>query len=291
MGTGTFWGQATVPKETPGPLGKMGKVYIGTSGFQYGDWIGEFYSPTIKPAQMLSAYEGEKGLNAVELNFTYYTLPSARTLASMVKRTSSDFRFTVRSHREMTHEIWHDEARRELKETAPVFRAFREGIAPLRESGRLGSLLLQFPSFFWPREENLDYLRRSHELLKGIPTVVEFRNRAWLREETFDFLKREGLGFCIVDEPKLPRLLPYTPRATSGAAYFRFHGRNPNWFGADKHERYNYLYSREELKSFLPDIEAMARERETYVFFNNCYGAKAARNALELKHLLGEAVA
>ena len=268
----------------------MGKLYIGTSGFQYGDWVGEFYPETVKPEVMLSLYEKEKGLNAVELNFTYYTLPSIRTTVGMVKKTSENFRFTVRSHREMTHEIWEDQARRSFKDTAPVFRAFREGIAPLVESGRLGCILLQFPIFFWPKPESFDYLTRSRELLKEIPTVVEFRNRAWLREETFDFLKTHRLGYCIVDEPKLPRLLPYEPRAMNEIAYFRFHGRNPHWFIADKHERYNYLYSPEELETFLPDIEAMVREQDTYVFFNNCYGAKAARNALELKQLLKDCV-
>jgi uncharacterized protein YecE (DUF72 family) len=269
----------------------MGELYIGTSGFQYGDWVGEFYPQAISPQAMLPTYEKEKKLNAVELNFTYYTLPSTKTLAGMVKKTSSSFRFTVRSHKEMTHEIWEDRERRRLKDTAPVFRAFREGLDPLVESARLGCVLLQFPSFFWPNTENKAYLARARDLLKEIPTVVEFRNRAWLREETFSFLKAEELGFCIVDEPKLPRLLPYEPRATSDVAYFRFHGRNPNWFGADKHERYNYLYSEEELEAFLPDIKAMVRERDTYVFFNNCYGAKAARNALELKHLLSDFIA
>ena len=268
----------------------MGKLYIGTSGFQYGDWVGEFYPETIRPEGMLTSYEKEGGLEAVELNFTYYALPSMRTLAGMVKKTSPNFRFTVRSHREMTHDIWEDETRREFKETAPIFRAFRQGLEPLVEAGRLGCVLLQFPTFFWPQRENFDYLARSREFFKGIPTVVEFRNRAWLREETFDFLKKEKLGYCIVDEPKLPRLLPYEPRATGPIAYFRFHGRNPDWFGPDKHQRYNYLYSREELEKFLPDIQRMAKEHETYVFFNNCYGAKAARNELELKQLLKEYV-
>lgn len=239
---------------------------------------------------MLSVYEKIKGLNAVELNFTYYTLPSARTTAGMVKKTSPRFRFTVRSHREMTHEIWEEESRRNFKDTSPVFRAFREGIEPFLEAKRLGCVLLQFPSFFWPKTESLDYLLRCRELLEGIPTVVEFRNRAWLREETFGFLKEQGLGFCIVDEPPLPRLFPYEPRATSETAYFRFHGRNPYWFEADKHERYNYLYSPEELRGFLPDIRAMVEHRDTYVFFNNCYGAKAARNALELRQLLRDYV-
>lgn len=266
----------------------MEKLYIGTSGFQYQDWIGEFYPRGTPSQSMLPVYEQEKGFKAVELNFTYYALPSARTVASMVKRTTDHFVFTVRSHKEMTHEIWTDESPSELKDTRPVFRAFLEGLKPMIESGRLGCLLIQFPSFFWPKQENFEYLEKCKECLEGIPGVIEFRNRAWLREETFDFLKSRGLGFAIVDEPKLPRLMPYEARATSGIAYFRFHGRNPNWFRADKAERYNYLYSRGELESFVPDIEAMRERHDVYVFFNNCYGAKAARNALELKQLMGD---
>ena len=118
--------------------------------------------------------------------------------------------------------------------------------------------------------------------------MVEFRHRAWMREEVFAFLKDIGVGFCCVDEPPLPRLMPFAARRTSDIAYFRFHGRNKNWFGASVSERYNYLYAEEELKSFLPDLRRLARgATATYAFFNNCHDGSAAKNAMQLKGFLG----
>ncbi len=101
-------------------------------------------------------------------------------------------------------------------------------------------------------------------------------------------MEENGLGYCCVDEPDLPRLVPFVPRVTSSVAYFRFHGRNVNWFNVPASERYNYLYSDEELKPFVPVIEAANEaSKVAYVFFNNCHGGSAARNARRMKDLLG----
>jgi len=215
----------------------------------------------------------------------------------MVRRTGDDFRFVVRSHKDMTHDIWTDDKRRTLKDTAEVFKSFREGISPLADSGRLGCVLVQMPSFFWPIPENFRYVRRFPELLPGVALVVEFRNRAWVRDTAFRMLEETGMGYCVVDEPKLPRLMPFDPRRTSDVAYFRFHGRNRNWFKASREERYNYLYSREELEELAGPVRRMAEGTgpgsagragaQTFVFFNNCHAGAAARNALLMKQILG----
>jgi uncharacterized protein YecE (DUF72 family) len=100
-------------------------------------------------------------------------------------------------------------------------------------------------------------------------------------------LERNGIGFCIVDEPKLPKLMPYLPRVTSEIGYFRFHGRNPNWFNAPISERYSYLYSEEELKKFIPDIKDISQKTgKTFIFFNNCHAGSAAKNAAQMAKLL-----
>jgi uncharacterized protein YecE (DUF72 family) len=97
-----------------------------------------------------------------------------------------------------------------------------------------------------------------------------------------------GMGCCVVDEPKLPRLMPFEPRRTSDIAYFRFHGRNQNWFNASREERYNYLYSADELDEFVPPLRSVsAGAKTTYTFFNNCHAGAAARNALMMKQMLG----
>jgi len=101
-------------------------------------------------------------------------------------------------------------------------------------------------------------------------------------------LEENNLGYCCVDEPSLPELVPFVPRITSSIAYFRFHGRNTNWFNVPVSERYNYLYSDKELKKFVPVIQSSeAAAEKTYCFFNNCHNGQAAKNALKIKSLLG----
>jgi uncharacterized protein YecE (DUF72 family) len=261
---------------------------VGTSGFSFDDWLGRAYPAGQAKAKMLEYYESVLGFDTVELNFTYYAMPTPRTLASMVNRTGSGFSFVVRSHKDMTHEIWQDEGRRVLKDTGEVFRVFREGISPLVDAGRLGCVLVQFPVFFYPAPQNFDYLRRMPGLMPDVSLVVEFRNRAWLRPDAFRLLEETDMGCCVVDEPKLPRLMPFEPRRTSDVAYFRFHGRNKNWFNASREERYNYLYSADELDEFIPSLRSVSAGAKTaYTFFNNCHAGAAARNALMMKQMLG----
>jgi uncharacterized protein YecE (DUF72 family) len=265
-----------------------GRIRVGTSGFSFDDWLGRAYPVDLPKTKMLEFYEGVLGFDAVELNYTYYSMPAPRTLAGMLARTRPGFEFVVRSHKDMTHDIWADEGRRVLKDTSSVFEQFRAGIAPLVESGRLGCVLVQLPSFFWPTPANFEYVRRVPELLGGVRLVVEFRNRAWLKPQTFELLQAAGLGYCVVDEPPLPRLLPFEPRRTSDLAYFRLHGRNMAWFTAGREERYNYLYTREELAGFVPAVQSLAAGAGGgYVFFNNCHAGAAARNALMMKQMLG----
>ncbi len=261
---------------------------VGTSGFSFDDWLGPVYPAGLPKSKWLQYYEQALGFDAVELNFTYYTMPAARTLESMLRRTGSDFTFVVRSHKDMTHEIWQDEKRTTLKDTTTAFQTFGEGVRPLVEAKRLGCVLIQFPVYFYPVPSSLDYLRRLPELLPGVLLTVEFRNRSWLRDATFRLLEETGMGFCVVDEPKLPRLVPFLPRRTARVGYFRFHGRNPNWFNAPREERYDYLYSKPELDEFVPPLRSVASgAKETFVFFNNCHAGSAARNALMMKQMLG----
>jgi uncharacterized protein YecE (DUF72 family) len=263
-------------------------IKIGTSGYSFFDWKGPVYPPSLRNSDFLSYYEKDLGFDTVEVNFTYYRLPTARTTEGMAKKVSDSFSFVFRSHKEMTHEIWSDKKRTEIVDNTSIFTQFMEGLRPISERGKLSCLLLQFPVFFYPTPKNEEYIEKCRDMMQGAPLVVEFRNRAWINDRTFEFLKESGLGYCIVDEPPLARLVPYKPVATSETSYFRFHGRNMNWFRASREERYNYLYSEKELKNFTPDIEKMSRSGlNTLVFFNNCHAGAAARNALMMKKFLG----
>ncbi|MFH1625018.1 MAG: DUF72 domain-containing protein [Pseudomonadota bacterium] len=268
-------------------MGTHGNIKVGTSGFQFQDWKGKVYPATIQNRDMLPFYEKELGFDTVEVNYTYYQLPSRKTSEGMIRKTSDKFEFVVRSHKEMTHDIWEDKTRKGFKDNGQVFARFKEGLVPMTESGRLGCVLIQFPSFFWPKKDNFEYMKLCQERLEGIPLVIEFRNRSWVGESTFRFLQENELGFCVVDEPELPRLMPLIPRSTSDIAYMRLHGRNTNWFDASREERYNYLYTEGEVRSFLPYVESLSEGKvRTFVFFNNCHAGFAAKNGLMMKKML-----
>jgi len=262
----------------------LDKVKIGTSGFSFDDWKGTVYPSHLKKDDWLKYYEESLGFKTLEVNFTYYTLPSPKSFLSMCSKTSRGFEFTVKAHKSTTHEITPTRGI-----NSDTFGKFVSSLRPLIEQGKLSCVLAQFPYSFIPAPQNFDYLKKFKESIGDIPLTIEFRNRLWLKEETFNFLKENLLGYCIVDEPKLSKLMPFHPDATSEVGYFRFHGRNTQWFNSSSAIRYNYLYSKEELKIFLPSIKMIAsKTQKVLIFFNNCHGGSAAKNALMMTKLLKE---
>jgi uncharacterized protein YecE (DUF72 family) len=257
-------------------------IRIGTSGFSYDDWRGYFYPETLPKNQMLAFY-GER-FPVVEVNATYYALPSAATFEQMARKVPGEFEFVVKANRDMTHTT---EFRPE------IFAAFRAALEPLLHRGSLGCVLGQFPWGFKNSPENREALHRFREELAGIPTVVEFRNAGWASPETFELLRNLELGYCCVDEPGLKGLMPRIVVATSSIGYVRFHGRNAEkwWRHEHAYERYNYLYPEDELAEWVPKIRELADETEkTYVFFNNHYQGKAGQNAQMMARLLNLAL-
>ncbi|HVN97299.1 MAG TPA: DUF72 domain-containing protein [Syntrophorhabdaceae bacterium] len=255
----------------------MGQILIGTSGFSFDDWVGTVYPQGIKKHEMLPYYEKSLGFRALEINYTYYSMPSERTMESFAQRTSRDFSFVVKAHKTMTHE--------RTENVKEVCRRFRAGVAPLKTN--LKASLFQFPFMFVPSDENVGYLRTLREELADYESIVEFRNARWSAERYWDMLKQLGYGYCIVDEPKLKGLLPFSPVLTSRTGYFRFHGRNTSWFKEPVEVRYDYLYSEQELSRFVAPIQDIAAQASTtFVFFNNCHAGKAAKNAMMMAELL-----
>jgi uncharacterized protein YecE (DUF72 family) len=263
-------------------------IKIGTSGFSFDDWKGIVYPQHLKKEDWLRYYEKELGFNTLEVNFTYYTLPSPRSLEGMSRKTSESFQFAVKAFKGMTHEI-KDKDTNIFLNNKRTFDQFLHSLKPLIDTGKLGCVLAQFPFSFYPKTENLEYLKRFKELMGTIPLIIEFRNRSWLKEKTLQFLKEHLMGYCVVDEPKLPQLMTFHPEATSEIGYFRFHGRNRNWFNVPTSVRYNYLYSEEELKEFIPPIKMIASKTDkVFIFFNNCHAGSAAKNATMLIRMLQE---
>jgi len=253
-------------------------IYFGTSGFSYDDWVGSFYPLGMPKREWLTYYARE--FDACEVNSTYYALPRPSTLKAMAEKTGGDFVFSIKAHREMTHQ---------REDNASIFEAFCQVLEPLIAAGKLGCILAQFPYSFKFNRRNWEYLGRFRERLGELPVVVEFRNAQWLRSEVFDWLRRHDLGFCCVDEPRLPNLLPPLAEATSKVGYVRFHGRNSAkwWQHEQAHERYDYSYSPSELSEWLPRIRKLDGMAErTFVFANNHWQGQAVGTIRQLRVML-----
>jgi len=253
-------------------------IRIGTSGFGYDDWREVLYPRELPKRRFLERYAEEFDL--VELNYTYYGMPNARTLAGLVRRTPDGFGFTLKLHGSMTHA-------RDADET--TYRAFLEALRPLVDGGRLLAVLGQFPQSLHPDREARTYLERLHERLAGVPLVYEFRNRAWVRDEVRRWLRSLGVGYCCVDQPDLPRLVPPVLWVPAPPAYVRFHGRNAaKWYEHDDPaERYDYRYSGAELAEWRDRLRRLeTKAGTTLAFFNNHFRGNAVHDARALRGLL-----
>lgn len=257
-------------------------LYIGTSGYSYKDWIGTFYPENTDKKDMLKLYAQK--FKVSEINSTYYRIPHPALFYYLQQKVPADFKFTVKANQEMTHG---------REENPTIFKDFKESIKPLLEAGKFACVLAQFPYSFHNTPSNRDYLLRFKERMNDIPLVVEFRNSYWVSNETFRILKNNDIGFCCVDQPQLKGLIPPVAEITSNLGYVRFHGRNKaNWWEHEKaYQRYDYLYTEEELKEWIPKIKKIAEKTtDQYIFMNNHYKGKAVKNALMLIKLLKEEI-
>lgn len=256
---------------------------IGTSGFDYPEWKGVLYPEALPRSEFPAAYG--RAFSTLELNFSYYGMPKAANLAALMDRMAAPgLDFSIKAHRSLTHEI---EATR-LEEQA---REFRAGIAPLARAGRLAAILFEFPWRFAYGVEERRYLDRLLGEFGDYTRVVEFRHRDWVNARVLEGLRERGVGFCSLDLPRLEGLPPVADIVTADTAYLRFHGRNAaDWWNGDSRGRYDWLYSREDLASWLPRIQAMAaRAKKLRIYFNNHARGQAVANARELGALLAGA--
>lgn len=254
-------------------------ILIGTSGFSYKDWVGQFYPESVKKEDFLEYYS--QHFSVCELNFSYYRVPTAQSLERMAEKSGGEVEFTIKANQEMTHV---------REENTQVFESFKQALTPLRERHLLGCVLAQFPYSFHQNQQNRDYLKNFKEHMRDVPVVVEFRNQKWIKQATFELLKQLDFGFCCVDEPKLKGLISSVAVATSDIGYVRFHGRNQEkwWKHATPAERYEYLYTEDELKEWIPKIRALEKAaKKVYVFTNNHPNGHAVQNAKQLKDLFG----
>lgn len=269
-------------------------IYVGTSGWSYptgeGKWDGVFY-PKGKEVDHLEFYA--RFFNAVEVNSSFYRPIFPNVAKSWAKKTPAGFRFTAKLYQKFTHPKMFEESTGKPAEIdLSDFDQFKAGLEPLAESGKLGGLLAQFPPSFKRDEGTETYLEDLMNRFREYPLAVELRHRSWTDSpETFRLLESQGVSWCVIDEPKFKTSIGDVP-VTAKLGYFRFHGRNAKeWWHGDRETRYNYLYSPQELKNLAGEVkEVTERAGDSYVFYNNHYGAKAVVNALQMRLEFGQPV-
>jgi uncharacterized protein YecE (DUF72 family) len=263
------------------------------------------------PAKRLRYYARQFPL--VEVDATYYALPAEQTAAAWTERTPADFTFNVKAFSLFTqHPTRVASLPADLREAAeqagkdPVYlrqldpaiadqawERFLAALAPLRQAGKLGAILLQFPQWFPISRAGKDYILACARRAEPDPVCVEFRNRTWMtpdnQQQTLRFLSDHQLPYVSVDMPQgYPSSIPPVLAATAGLAVVRLHGHSDKWTSKDIHERFGYRYSEPELTEWAQKIGQLAGTAETtHVLFNNCYRDYAQVNARQLAELLG----
>ena len=265
--------------------------------------------------------------DAVEVDSTYYRLPAEEMVRRWAERTPDGFVMHVKAFGLMTrHPVKVEALPPDLRDDAPtddkgrverpsrefrgeVFRRFLDALEPLRSAGKLGGILFQFPSYVVYKDASLDYLQWANEQLGDDEMLVEFRHVSWLddehRDDTLRFLEELHATHVIVDAPRIEgakNVAPTVLALTSPTAYVRFHGRNADTWnkrGGSAAERFDYLYSDEELQEWIGPLRDLAGQAEqAYAFFNNNATspdgrggrmAQAAANAKALQRLLQSA--
>jgi uncharacterized protein YecE (DUF72 family) len=295
-----------------------GTIRVGTASWTDPTMVapGVFYPPDAGNAEERLRYYADQ-FPIVEVDATYYALPTRRMGEAWLERTPPDFTFDIKAHALMTGQP--SEVKRlpkEIREELPaelldrkriygkdlpsevydaIWAAFLDGLKPLHSAGKLGAVFLQYPRWFFPSNESRDAIVEARERLGDVGLAVEFRNNTWFNEKNADrtlrFLEKYEIPFVMVDEPQTRTALPPIMAVTSPRlAVVRFHGRRTETWEAKNIpvvERFRYLYDDAELGEWVPRVrEAAGAARDVHVLMNNCYANYGTTNARELAALL-----
>jgi uncharacterized protein YecE (DUF72 family) len=288
----------------------VGSIRVGTASWTDKTLIASgWYPPEADtPEKRLRFYARQFPL--VEVDATYYALPAEQTAASWASRTPPGFTFNVKAFSLFTQHptpvkalpvdlrsAVADKARVYLKDVDPAvvdqaWERFLGALEPLRQAGKLGAILLQFPPWFPIGRSRKDYIVACAERAAPDRVCIEFRNKTWMspqnQEETLGFLASHQLPYVCVDMPQgYTSSIPPVLAATSDLAVVRMHGHSDKWDSKDIYERFGYRYSDGELAEWAPKIRDLAAGAElTHVLFNNCYSNYAQVNGQQLEERL-----
>jgi uncharacterized protein YecE (DUF72 family) len=261
--------------------GRSSTLRVGPAGWSYKDWEGIVY-PAGKSFDALSFLADY--CDTIEINSSFYALPRPKDAASWARRVRNNprFKFTAKAWNRISHEG------RALDEPSLLTDCdqMRRSMAPLMEAGVLGALLIQFPWRFRFAPEHMEYLDRVFSMLADFPLALEVRHGSWNQETFYNLLRGKSVAFCNVDQPVIGDSLKPGERATARLGYFRLHGRNyGNWFkeGAGRDARYDYLYTKMEIRQLSAQIRKVQQStEETYAVTNNHFRGQALVNAMEI---------
>jgi uncharacterized protein YecE (DUF72 family) len=288
----------------------MGDLRIGTASWTDKTLLASgWYPKEVTTPEARLAYYAEH-FRVVEVDATYYSLPSERNSALWAERTPDGFTFDVKAFSLLTQHptrtaalpkaVRPDDAKARVylkdlpaKTVDDVWGRFLGALEPLHQAGKLGAILLQFPQWFVGGKSNRQYILECAERCKPYRVSVEFRNKSWMepdrQEQTLDFLRGYGLTYVCVDMPQNhTSSIPPVVAATADLAVMRFHGHNDDgWTSRDIYQRFGYKYSEKELAEWAPRVRKLADSTsETHVLMNNCYRNYAQVNAQQLADLL-----
>jgi uncharacterized protein YecE (DUF72 family) len=279
----------------------MSRILVGTC-----NWADHaaFYPKGVKPAERIGYYADYFPI--VEVDASFYRIMPPHNYELWAERTPDDFVFNVKAYRTLTRHgerfepgKRHETDAPELDPTDEDFRLFKESIQPLKDAGKLRAVHFQFPPWFKASDRNKQYLDVVREYLPDDLVAVEFRHKSWLEGDQLDRtmakLAELGLVYTAVDQPQLGSgSIPPVAEVTNPAlSIVRFHGRDyKSWYKKDattSADRFDYLYSKDELAEWVPAIERLAKAaNEVHVLMNNNRGNYAVVNARDVQQLLGQ---
>ena len=302
----------------------MAPIRIGTCSWADDALTKHWYPKGVRSAEERLRYYADH-FSTVEVDSTYYRLPDEPMVGRWAERTPDGFVMHVKAFGVMTrHPVKAEQLPPDLRDAVPVdergrvdrpsrelraevFARFHQALEPLRSTGKLGGILLQFPPYIVAKDSSREYLSWAVDQLRGDRPLVEFRHRSWLEEEqraeTLALLEELGASNVVVDAPRTEakNLVPTVVALTSPLAYVRMHGRNAatwNVRGGSASDRFDYLYSDEELREWAGPLADLGRQaEEVYVLFNNnrwsrgpdgATAAQAPENARTLRGILDE---
>jgi uncharacterized protein YecE (DUF72 family) len=251
-------------------------ILIGTSGFQYRDWVTVFYPQNLDPDSWLRYYSQRFG--CCELGFTHYRIPEVITIQQIIEETQGAIPFVFRIPFRLLEE---------RPDNSQLAQRFAGSLWPLKDTGQLAGVLAQFPPKFEFIRDNFKRLCLLRDSLEGIPLIAEFGCSDWLSPAAAKHLASAHIAFACVDGGTSLKEKTFFC-ATTELAYIRFQGRNQSrWFKGDGSAQHDYLYSRAELAAVIPEIRRLERESEqVLVFMNNPWRGQAVINARMLMEQL-----